>query len=386
MIDLPYESLIGVSYGLAYGFVGATLVGLLAVGVRLWRARPLPLGVGVVIVVPLVIGTGVSTGIFDPSVGPSQTLRLVTAAVVASVLGVLATSYGNRVATELPRDRALPIVRGNCLSADAIDAVDAAGQVTIRPTGAIREFEGYPPLAPTLRTALEDGAWRFPADLQLSELERRLERRLRSEYALPRVDVSIDGRGQATIAAAPPDEGVATTLSDDVRAVTISGLLPIGIEPDDEVAIGVDGETVRGTVLATGGETEFRDVDEDDLAEALNGRSDDRRFAGVGFDGGRGRLTVAVRTVDARRLLEEEACRVAVVPSGDNPALEAATLLSSAERPVTAVESPDESIDPADILGVRRDERWRFAVDGERDRLADADMAFVAAPREVSAR
>ncbi|WP_049924005.1 hypothetical protein [Halopiger djelfimassiliensis] len=379
MVSLPYESLIGISYGLLTSFVPALVIGVIAIGVAITQERSLPVLAGLV-VIPVSIGTGVYVGIFDPSAGFSQAQRLAMASVVAGLLGLVATSQGNRIASELPKDRTLPIVRGKALSADAIDSVDAMGQVTIRPTGAIREFEGYPPLSPALRTALEDGAWRFPADLQLAELERRLEQRLRTEYDLSQVDVSVDGRGRATIAAAPPAKGVATTIPDGSRAVTVTGLLPTGIEPGDSIAISADGETIQGEVLAIGGEADTTDTGNEDIASP----SDDRRCADAGFDGGEGRATVVVKTTDAGKLLDASQHRIEVLPSGDNHAFEAAALLEDAGQPVTAVKlTDDDSVEPETALGVCSDGQWRFADD--RTAPDTLTRAFVAgSPREVS--
>ncbi|MBZ6493613.1 hypothetical protein [Natrinema longum] len=368
MAPLPYEALIGISYGLLVGFVPAILVGLAAVGVGIALDRPLPLLVGIV-PAPVAVATGIDAGVFAP--GFSHAPRIAMAAVVAGLLGVVTTNQGNRVAAELPQSRSLPVVRGPTLSVDAVDAVDAMGQVTIRPTGAIREFEGYPPLSPELRTTIEDGAWRLPADLQLSELERRLERRLRTEYGLSLVDVSIDGRGRATVAAAPPAKGVATTLSAGTRAVTVSGLLPTGIEPGDRVAIAAGDESVRGDVLSIddgGGSA-------DDRGTAIGSLPVAHRAATIGFDGGVGRVTVAVETTAATRLLDAPRHRIVVLPSGDNHALEAATLLEEAGRAVTSVELGGDSRVAAETLGVCSDDQWRFAADVSP---TEGDRAFVA--------
>ena len=378
MTELPYESLIGVSYGLLTGFVPAVLVGLMAIGATVFRNRPLPVAAGVV-TVPVAVTLTVAMGVIDPGAGLSHGYRFSMVAIVTGLLGVVAVSHGNRIATEFPQDRTVPIVRGQALSADAIDAVDAMGHVTIRPIGAIREFEGYPPLPPALRTALEDGAWRFPADLQLSELERRLECRLQAEYDLSLVDVSIDGRGRATIAAAPPAKGVATTLPAGTRAVTVSGLLPTGIEPGDTVAVEAGETTVRATALSVG-----TDVGESTQAEASQSDAGTpptaQRNADTAFDGGEGQLTVAVETPDAGQLLEGTRHRIAVLPNGVNHEFEAAALLEAAGQPVTVVDSTDaDSIESVEILGVHDDEGWQFAVGDEH--ATGSDRAFVAGLR-----
>lgn len=381
MNELPFESLLGIAYGLLFGFGPALLAGLGAIAVGIGTDRSLPPVTGLA-AVPVVIGTGVAAGIIDPSAGLEHAPRVALAATVAGALGIVAVAQGDRIATELPRDRAVPIVRGAALSADAIDSVDAMGQVTIRPSGAIRAFDGYPSPSPALRTALAEGAWRFPADLQLSELERRLERRLRTAHNLSTVDVEIDGRGRATIAAAPPTKSVATALSDGMRAVTIAGLLPTGIGPGDRVAIGVvsggsGGDesdvtaTLEGDVLAVGSEDAFDGMKPNARSQSS---STAVRASDAGFDGGPGRLTVRVAARDAGRLLGADRYRVAVRPSGDSPAFEAAALLADAGCPITelegrdVVEDGDGDIDADEILGVHFGDEWEFVGGGERDR------------------
>ena len=395
-VDLPYESLFGVSYGLLAGFAPALAVGLVAVasGIVVDRSLPLPVGLATI---PVAVGTGVAAGVFEPSTALSDGYRLGMASIVAGALGVVATSQGNRIATELPRDRAVPIVRGRPLAADAIDDIDAMGQVTIRSTGSIREFEGYPSPSPGLRTALATDAWRFPADLRLSELERRLERRLRTDYGLSKVAVAVDGRGRASIAAAPPVKGVARTLPDGTRAVTVAGLLPTGIEPGDRVAISVGDDDaddpIEGEVRAIG---DADPAGADDLAGDAAAADDspalspssNRHRADTGFDGGRGRLTVIVETGDAGRLLEADRYRIAVLPSGgaNARAVEAAALLAEAGQPITALEGLEDGdtgidIDAAELLGVRRDGSWEF-VGGSAD-AGDAEAAGINADADT---
>ncbi|RQG91804.1 hypothetical protein [Natrarchaeobius chitinivorans] len=381
MVDLPYETLLGVSYGLLVGFVPALAVGSIAAVIGFVRDRSIPVAAGV-LTVPIAVATVVVVGVGGSGSSLAQVYRLSMVALVAGLLGAVATSHGNRIATELPRDRASPIVRGPTLSADAIDAVDAIGQVTIRPTGAIREFDGYPPLSPALRSTLEEGAWRFPADLQLVELEARLERRLRTEHELAQVDVSVDGRGRATIAAAPPAKGVATTLDAGDRAVTVTGLLPTGLAPGDTVVVGDDEAAVDGEVLAIDDEPiRQSERDRDERAGPVSAR--EHRRADAGTDGGERRLTVAVETTDAGTLLGESTRRISVRPTGANHEFEAAALLEATGRPVTALEpADDDALEPDATLGVRTGDRWQFAVG---DSVPDGvDRAFVAeSPRST---
>jgi len=137
---------------------------------------------------------GYFVGVLEPGLVRTQLPRLATGTLVVAILTVSAASQGERVASELPFGAGRPTQRNRSLAAAAIDSVDAMGQVTVRTTGRIRDMDGYQSLSPDVRQALEADAWRFPADLPLSALETRLETRLRTEYELAAVAVSIDRR------------------------------------------------------------------------------------------------------------------------------------------------------------------------------------------------
>ena len=151
MAELPYESLLGISYGLVLGLVPAALVGVLALTYSVARDEALSHWLGIAVAVPAAGALGIYVELIDPEAIAAHAPRLAMTTVVVSLLAVVGTNQGNRIADELPRDTALPVERGQPLSAAAIDAVDAMGQVTIRSTGTIREFDGYPPLSPALR-------------------------------------------------------------------------------------------------------------------------------------------------------------------------------------------------------------------------------------------
>lgn len=376
---LPYETLIGVAYGLLVGVLPAICIGLLALTLQAGRDRRLPAAAGVLAIPPALL-TGFAVEIVAPAAGLEHATRTALVATVAGLLGVAATSLGARIGTELPRDRSLPLVRGPVLTPAAIDAVDAAGQVTIRPTGPVRSIDGYPTLPPSLRDALEEDTWRFPADLQLAELERRLARTLRTEFDLQRVDVAVDARGRATITAAPPANGLAGDLPEGMRAVPITGLVPTGVEPGDAVAVATTDATVSGEVLAvTGSGSALESSDEGANATTIDEPSTRT-------------LTVAVETADAGPVLDADAHEIAVCPDGSNPALEAISLLERAGHPVRLVDSvaDDQALEPATFVGYRSGDRWEFprsSADAARvsDLDTSVDEAIVAGkPRGVS--
>jgi len=362
--ELPSEVLVGVAYGLVAGPVPALAIGLFAVAVQAVTGRSVPTLAGATVAAGAAIAVGVGMGVFEPAAGASAAPRVGTAAVVAGSLGAVAASAGTRIGTELPREGAVRLVGGETLSADALEAVDAAGQVTIRPAGEIGSFAGYPPPDPALRTALAEDAWRLPADLQLEELERRLERRIRTDHGLSRIDVSIDGRGLATIAAAPSLEGVGTELPAGRRGVAVGGPFPAGIGTGDDVAVDVGDGAVRGEVLS--------------VHRSKRPPSDDCS-GGRHLDDGSGdveRLVVAVDTADAGRLLADADRRVVALPSRNDPVLEATSLLAEAGHPVRAIDLDGATATPPGTIGVRTDGGWQFSVEGT---VPDGvDRAFVA--------
>ena len=362
MIDLPNEALLGIAYGLLTGFVPALFVGFAAIGAVIGWDEELPPLAGGAVAVPFAVGTGTMLGVFVPTDGPAAVPRMLLGGGVVMTLGVVATTHGTTVARNLPQDRAAVTVRGASLGQDAIDAVDAAGQVTIRSSGQIRTFDGCPSPSPALRERLEAARWRFPADLQLAEIERRLAVRLKHEHDLSLVDVSVDGRGIATLTVAPSVKGVASTLDDGHRAVTVTGLVPTGIEPGDRVMLGTSADPVKGDVLAVG--------------ERGHSVGD----AGPGVAVAERPLTVAVDTADARLLLDDVTYRIAVVPSGENHEFEVTTLLEETGHPVRITEGErdhNSGIEPIAVRG--EDDQWQFSPD-EID--SPARQAFVAEPQQ----
>ncbi|WP_436346641.1 hypothetical protein [Natronorubrum sp. FCH18a] len=399
----PVEILTGVSFALLFGTVFAAVVGCVSFLISYVGDETVPPAVGGVATIVI---TG--AGLYGAAVVDLSTVQpgLLLGTGLGFVLGLYATSWGVQLAADLPRTTAGSIERTQPLAADAIDAVDAMGQVTIRLSGGVREFEGYPPLGPGLRAALEDGSWRLPADCPLSELETRLEDRLRTSYDLEAISVSVDGRGRATIAAAPPANGVAKQVPDGWRAVSIRALLPTGLAPGDDVLVVTDSATVSGTVLSAtadavvdGGHTSTNSAAPDDTS------SDDRSAGGSGTlvsdavaSGGDGYVTVAVPTTDADVLLEAERARIVVRPCGTTHEFDAMSLLErngTAIRQVTVTDAvlgavSDDEID-LDVFAVRNADandgdraaeyEWQFEPDS--DALATGTEAFLLGPDAV---
>jgi len=160
---------------------------------------------------PIAAGLAVATGTLGAEF--EQAPRMLAGGSVVVLVTLYGHEQGARVGPALRRAGAGSIERGRSLAASAIEAVDAAGQVTVRPDESIHAIPGYPPLPDDLAAEIEDEAWRLPADLPLSELAARIERRLRLAYDLEAVEVTVDPRGTATIAAATPVSAIRSLRS-----------------------------------------------------------------------------------------------------------------------------------------------------------------------------
>ena len=339
----PIDVLTGVSTGLLFGTAVSAVIGVSSFVGTVFADRTLPPIAGGTATAMVTAGLLFAAGAFGArTVQPGLSLGVG----LAVVLGLYTTRWGQQLAADSPRLITGSVDRTQPLAADAIDAVDAMGQVTIRSSGGVREFEGYPRLGPALRTALEDGAWRLPADLPLSELERRLEDRLRTRYDLEAVAVAVDSRGRATITAAPPVNGIAKAVPEGWRAVSVRALLPIGLTPGDSVRTITDTGTITGTVLSATLDADVAAGGVHLPAAASDPRGCNRSTAGeiahstTGGSadsvttGGPGRVTVAVPTTDAETLLDADRARVAVMPRETTHEFEAVSLLERNETTI----------------------------------------------------
>jgi len=242
--------------------------------------------------------------------------------------------------------------------------------VNITAVGDIRDIDGYAPMQADLRSELASQSWQLPADIPIAEMESRLEDRLRSTYDLPAVSVSVDARGTATIAAAPPSRNLAATIDDGWRAISVETLLPTGLSPGDEVVVTAGGNEVDGVVLGTA------DSADDDTPDPVTD----------GATGGRGLATVAVPTISASALLQSDDVLLAVQPSGTRDEFRAFSLLVRAGYSIRKVLLDDstraaieQSDEPMELLAVRApdsgeeaDSSWFFSPDHLR-----GDAAFL---------
>ena len=413
MPSLPVEVLLGLYLGLLTGIVPAFVAGSLGFLVRYFTGVTLP-GFGVVVLALSIASVqGGLLGLVEPTI--AQSPRLLVAVLVVLMLALYAHNQGDKLGSELPRRLSLTSLRQRTLSTDVVELVGSVGQVTARPTGEVRDMEGYPPLSPALRGRLTAGSWRLPADLPLSELEARLEERLRTEHDLADVEVDLDERARATITAAPPTGSLSRRVSAGRRAVSISTLVPTGLARGDEVTVRTGDRSITGTVLSV------RTEPDDDAAAPAPEEPAGADLAADEADeaepavptatpttatvGGAGRVTVIVARRDVKPLLEVDSVRLVVRSRGTSREFEAFALLKRegyAVRRLTvgAADAGNETEDDAaasmpesgvTVLAVRRQDSetggrrhgWVFGPGIERS-LAVGDEAFVAGPEAAT--
>jgi hypothetical protein len=257
--------------------------------------------------------------------------------------------------------------------------------------------EGYPPLPEPLRAEIRAVEWQFPADLRLSELESRVADRLRSEFDVQEVSVTLDERGRATVAAAPPAAGVSKRTQSGKRAVSVETLVPTGVARGDEVAVLLDGDPVEGTVVSARSQTGTAPKPAAEPAgeeEPVDGeQSQSAPAQAPTTTGGEGRVTVAVSRTDADRVLATDAAPVVVKSRGTRREYELLGVLRRAGQRVRRVTVGDASAlatgtTPAEVrdehgvavLAVRGGDGWRVAPDAG-SALAAGDEVFVAGSR-----
>ncbi|MFB6084920.1 MAG: potassium channel family protein [Halorientalis sp.] len=402
MASLPVEILLGIYLGFLTGIIPALVAWTLGFGFKYFTGVSIP-GFGVVVLA--VALAGVSGGLLalaDPSVTQSANApTLVTAILVVTALSLYAHAKGDQLGANAPRKLSLSKLRERTLSRDLADLV-AGGQVRIRVVGDVADVEGYPPLSDDLRTEIREAEYTFPADLRVSELEERVAERLRTEFDLSDVAVTIDERGRAAVAAAPPFSGLSKRVPAGKRAVSVDALVPTGLARGDEVTLVTPDARVDGTVVSakTGDPASDRrlaaPVPEPGPDVEADRESGSRPVRAPTATGGEGRLTVAVTRADAEPLLRADRAWAVVEARGTRLEYELVSLLRrSGKRFRRFTVAAGSVLDGATvgtanareahgvaILAVRKPTGWQLVPDGPTA-LAGGDEVFVVGPSDA---
>ncbi|WP_424017887.1 potassium channel family protein [Halorientalis pallida] len=398
MASLPVEVLLGIYLGFLTGIIPALVAWTLGFGFKYFTGVSIP-GFGVVVLA--VALAGVSGGLLalaDPTVTQSANApTLVTAILVVTALSLYAHAKGDQLGANAPRKLSLSKLRERTLSRDLADLV-AGGQVRIDVAGDVSDMEGYPPLSDDLRTEIREAEYTFPADLRVSELEERVAERLRTEFDLGDVTVTIDERGRASVAAAPPFSGLSKRVPAGKRAVSVDALIPTGLARGDEVTLITADAQVSGTVVSAKSADPEADkrltapttpahVEDDDE------ESTPRAVRAPTTAGGEGRLTAAVTRTDAEPLVRADRARVVVEARGTRLEYELISLLRRTgkrfRRFTVAAESALDGVTlgaanarethGVAILAVRKPTGWQLVPQGTTA-LAGGDEVFAVGP------
>lgn len=277
------QLLVGLYLGVLTGVLPALVSWALGFSFRYVTGVTVP-GLAVVVVAAAIAGvSGGLLGLLDPAI--SETVVGIVAALVVLMASFWAHNQGDRMAESFPRRITLESIRRRTLSADVVERAGRFGRVRVRVTS-VEDVEGYPSLPEGLREKLEVEAISLPADLPLSELETRVRDRLRTSYDLETVDVSLDRRANATVAAAPALGGFSRRVPAGRRAVSVETPVPAGTDRGDRSVLRLPDGDVEGTVLGVG------EAGEDEPTR---------------------RLTVSVAPAEVERVLGAEEVRVSVL-------------------------------------------------------------------------
>lgn len=310
MPSIVVEFLLGLYLGLLTGIVPAMVAGGLGFAFKYITGVTLP-GLGVVVLAVAIAGvSGGLLGLIDPDIATSP--RLMVALVVVMMLSLYAHAQGDQLGARLPRRFSLRELGTRTLSGEAIVNVGGFGRVEITSIGDVRDMEGYPPLTADLRSALSADRWTFPADLPIEELERRLEERLRATYDLAAVDIEIDSRANARIAAAPPMGSLSRRIPEGHRAVSLDAMVPTGIARGERVRLELPEWSTEATVVSA----RSSPVPSTPAADDTSTTEPQSTETAPQTTGGFGRITVSVPRDMASRLIEHDRARILVLPRG----------------------------------------------------------------------
>ena len=402
MASFPVEVLFGIYLGVLTGIIPGLVAWALGFLFKYSTSVSIP-GFGVVVLAVALAGVnGGLMALADPTITQSANAVTVTTAIlVVLMISLYAHSRGDAMGAAFPRRLSFKQLRERPLSADVMGSLSGRDEVRIRVVGEVADMEGYPPLPDDLRAEIRNSEWTFPADLRVSELEERLADRLRTEFDLGDVAVTVDEGGRASVVAAPPFSGLSKRVPSGKRAVSVDALLPTGLARNDEVTVITADAQVRGTVVSarTDGTSAPAPPAPADPAEDGEEEGPPQPVRAPTTDGGEGRLTVAVTRTDAGPLVRADRARVVVESRGVRREYELVSLLRRAGRRFRRVTvGADGPLDGTSlgvasvreqygvaVMAVEGTSGWRLAPQGETTLSAGDDVYVVGTPDRLDA-
>jgi hypothetical protein len=406
MASFPVEVLFGLYLGILTGIIPGLVAWTLGFVFKYVTNVSIP-GFGVVVLALALAGVnGGLMALADPTIVQSaNAVTVTTAIVVVLMISLYAHSRGDTMGAQFPKRLSFRELRERTLSADVMGSLAGRDEVRIRVVGEVADMEGYPPLSDDLRAEIRDSEWTFPRDLRISELEGRLADRLKTEFDLGDVSVTVDESGRAAVVAAPPFSGLSKRVPSGKRAVSVDALLPTGLARNDEVTLIVPDAQVRGTVVSA--RTDGGDAVPAPEPKSTDGGTEDgedrervpQPIRAPTTTGGEGRLTVAVTRTDAGPLVRADRARVVVESRGVRREYELVSLLRRAGRRFRRVTvGADGPLDGATVgvasvrdqygvavMAVQGASGWQLAPRGETDLAAGDELFAVGTPDRLDA-
>ncbi|AXG05069.1 potassium transporter TrkA [Haloplanus rubicundus] len=391
MASFPVEVLFGLYLGILTGIVPALVSWAFGFVFKYVTGVTVP-AFGVVVLSVAIAGVnGGLLALNDPTFTQSANqVRLSVAVIVVLMLSLYAHNAGDKMGAEFPRKLSLRRLTDRTLSTDVIELVGGRGQVAVRVSGDVGDMEGYPAVPADLRREIREWTATFPADVPVVELEGRVADRLRTEFDLADVAVTLDERARATVNAAPPLGGLSKRVPAGKRGVSVRALLPTGTARGDEIALATPDRTYRGEVLSL-----RSDRAAERTADVTDGGTEPAPDPATTpslpvADGGDGRVTVAVDTGQASSLLGSTVERLSIQSRGTRREYELLSLLRRAGNrirkvtlregaPLAGTTIGDAALRDAygvTVLAVRHAGRWQFAPRGSQA-LDTGDDLFV---------
>lgn len=401
MAWFPVEVLFGIYLGVLTGIIPALAAWALGFLFKYITNVSLP-GFGVVVLGVALAGiNGGLLAFADPTILESaNAVTITTGLLVVMMMTLYAHAQGDSLGGSLPRRLSLRKLGEQTLSADLAEFVSGRSEIRIRVEGSVADIEGYPPLPAELRRTIRASEWSLPADLQVSELESRLAERLRTEFDLGDVRVSIDERGRATVAAAPSFSGLSRRVTRGKRAISVDALVPTGLARGDLVRAVTPDAEVNGTVLSARSEATARTETPVQSPEAEDEEGSvetpPQSTSAPTTRGGEGQITLAVSRSEVQPLLAADGARAVVQSRGSGSEYEVISMLRRAGRRFQRLTvRPGGALDGTTlgaldvratygvaVLAVRTANEWQFAPDSTVE-LSAGDELFAVGTGEA---
>lgn len=253
------------------GLAAVVVAAVLSLVYRRRTTRPLPSGTGAflgfsTVAAWLLVEALAAGSLVDPT--PIDHYASGIYGVGAAVLGALAGAGGRRLGDRVACD-VYDVERLDADGAVAELLRSARVLVAVELPEAVEDADGYLPVDEETRRALAEAEFLFPRRLSGRTLADRIETRIRSDFDVDHVSVTLEGDTVSSIAVGRHRSGLGPTLPSGTVAVAIRADPGGEVSPGDRVEVWLprasDNQLVaRGRLRSTDGDRTTLVVDEDD--------------------------------------------------------------------------------------------------------------------------